>query len=50
MNTKFDMVKIVTIGSVALSVAGSIAATWANTQRMNDAIAKEVEKAVENLK
>lgn len=47
---KIDMVKVATIGGLVLSLAGSVAATWANTQKMNNTIIKEVEKAVENLK
>lgn len=50
MNVKIDMVKVATIGGMVLSIAGTIAASWANDQKMNDKITKEVEKAVENLK
>jgi len=50
MNVKIDMVKVATIGGMVLSLAGTIAASWASTQKMNETITKEVEKAVENLK
>lgn len=47
MKPKFDMVKIATIGGMVLSLAGSIAASWASTQRMNETIKEEVQKAVD---
>lgn len=47
---KIDMTKVATIGGLVLSLAGSVAATWAGDRKMNDRIAKEVEKAVKNLK
>lgn len=47
---KIDMVKVATVGGVVLSLAGTIVAGWANAQKMNDMIVKEVQKAVDNIK
>lgn len=47
---KIDMVKVATIGGMVLSLAGTVVAGWASTQKMNDTIVKEVQKAVDNIK
>lgn len=47
---KIDMVKVATVGGAVLSLAGTIVAGWANAQKMNDTIVKEVQKAVDNIK
>ena len=47
---KIDMVKVATVGGVVLSLAGTNVAGWANAQKMNDVIVKEVQKAVDNIK
>ena len=43
---KIDMVKVATVGGVVLSLAGTIVAGWANAQKMNDVIVKEVQKSI----
>ena len=47
---KIDMVTVATIGGMVLSLAGTAVAGWASTQKMNDTIVKEVQKAVDNIK
>lgn len=47
---KINLVKVASIGGAALSIAATLVSNYSNKKSMDETIAKEVAKALENQK